>query len=467
MLMSLSKSRGRVLLLWNQVEEDVYERWREEGQKTLEWDPNKEVPDVGTVAEELDEMCAAIREAGYILEVVNVQDSVDKLLGAMRLFRPDVIFNLVEYFNDDAAQEAFIAGLYEIFGEHYTGNRPQALLACQNKFRTKLALAAEGVPTAKFFLAKSTPVPRDHGLRFPVIVKPALEDASGGIEHDSVVHDNEALDARIERVLKEFEMPALVEEYISGREIHCAILGNETPEALPLFEMQFDDSKLYQGDGAAQWRPQIISYRAKWDPHSKDFYAMDAICPAPDLDPITEDLIRGVAIKAYKTMGCRDYARVDMRLDVEEGVPYVLEVNPNPDLVNGAAYMMCASASGRSYSQTLAEIIEMAMERRRREIAASTAPAALPSDALLREYIVKGNEGVGAAAEAAVADEPAAAALAEPVAAPRSAAIKSQSRPAGASGKSAAKNRSGDAPESSVDQEDEVSVARARRASRG
>src|SRR5690606_40614407 len=128
------------------------------------------------------------------------------------------------YFQDDQQQEAYVAGLYELMGVAYTGNRPITLATCQNKYRTKLLLEASGLPTAEFFLATRLPIPADHGLAFPLIVTPAYEDASGGIEADSVVRDQAALEARVARVLEEFEMPALVEEYIEGREIHAAIL---------------------------------------------------------------------------------------------------------------------------------------------------------------------------------------------------------------------------------------------------
>jgi D-alanine-D-alanine ligase len=174
-------------------------------------------------------------------------------------------------------------------------------------------------------------------------------------------------------------MPALVEEYIEGREIHAAILGNHPPEVLPLFEMEFDDSE-FNPEG--RWRPQMITYKAKWDPHSKDFYSMDAVVPAPDLEPELEEYIREIAADAFRAVGARDYARIDMRLD-EDGEPYILEVNPNPDLVDGAAYMMCATASGRSYAETLGHIVDLAVARGLRRVE----HGALPSDELLRQYV--------------------------------------------------------------------------------
>lgn len=392
--------KPRVLILWNQVEEDIYEQLRRQGPRPLPWDPERATPDVGTVAEEMASIIEAVRSTGYHVDVVNVEDDLERLIASIRLYRPDVVMNLVEYFNDDASQEAHVAALYELMGVAYTGSEPLPLALCQNKHRTKRLLESAGLPTSPYMLVDQDPVPVDHALRFPLIVKPAMEDASGGIEPASVVQDQAALEARVEQVRREYEMPVLVEQYVEGREIHAAILGNDPPEVLPLFEMEFDDSE-FNPDG--EWRPQIISYRAKWDPNSPEFYSMDSICPAEDLDEETEDYIRDIALQAFAAVGCRDYARIDMRLDEEEGEVYILEVNPNPDLVDGAAYMQCATASGRSFAETIREIVDMAWQRVRRARMAERADedteitgaggADLPSDHLMREWVLQQRTG--------------------------------------------------------------------------
>ncbi len=381
-------TRGKILVLWNQVEDDIYEKWREEGPRKLEWNPEQEVPDVGTVAEEMAEFIDALKAARFEVILVNVRDDLATLMSAVTLHRPDAVFNLVEYFHDDPMFEAYVAGLFELMGVSYTGNRPFTLATCQNKYRTKLLLEAAELPTAEFFLASKLPVHDDHELSFPLIVKPAYEDASGGIEPASVVQNQAELEARVAHVIKEFEMPALVEEYIEGREIHVAVLGNNPPEVLPLFEMEFDDSEFNPDD---EWRPQIISFRAKWDPHSKDFYTMDAVVPPEDLDPDVEEEIREVAVEAFKAVQARDYVRIDMRVD-EDGQPFILEVNPNPDLTNGAAYSMCATASGRTYADAVATIADLAVARGMK-VWRNTADKALPSDQLLREFVKEKQAG--------------------------------------------------------------------------
>lgn len=351
----------RILITWNQVEDDHYEALRAAGPAALTWDPTRTAPDVTTIAEELDEIVDAIRAAGHHCTLVNINNQLSNLLDAIAAERPDAIVNMVEFFGDDPSHEAHVAGVYELLGIAYTGARPAALERCQRKHRAKAALAHAGLPTPRYVVVSGrggdVRVPDNHGLRFPVIVKPATEDASSGIELASVVADRAALDARVTHVLTVHEQPALVEEYVDGRELHCALIGNP-PEPLPLFEMTFTDRDGPDGRPL----PKIVTYRAKWDPGSRDFFDVDGRCPVPDLEPEIVAAIQDLAVRAAKVMGVRDYARVDMRLDAT-GEPYILEVNPNPDLAEHGAFMQCAIAGGRTFIGTIQEIVAMALAR--------------------------------------------------------------------------------------------------------
>jgi D-alanine-D-alanine ligase len=267
-----------------------------------------------------------------------------------------------------------------MLGIAYTGNRPIALSLCQKKPHAKAILVAAGLPTPKGVVISSLAagIPKDLGLRYPLIVKPAYDDASGGIDAGSVVADRAALETRVKLVLGEHTMPALVEEFIEGREIHCAILGTDV---LPLYEMKFKGGVDDQG----RQLPSIITYRAKWDPYSRDHYAVESSCPVEDLEPEVVAHIQDVARRAFMAVGCRDYARVDMRLDEKTGEPFILEVNPNPDLADGCAFAQCVRASGRTYSQAIQQIVGFALERARTKQAREPAP----SEQLLREYLAK------------------------------------------------------------------------------
>jgi D-alanine-D-alanine ligase len=376
--------RARVLILWNQVDDDVVELWRRDGRRTPDWDPTKIVEPWDTVAEEVELIMAAIKDAGHDCSAVNIEDSFETLLATLERERPDAVMNLIEWFHDDLEHETHVPALYELLGISYTGNRPLSLSLCQKKPHAKALLAANGLPVPRGIVVEKGAAPGDKelALRYPLIVKPAFDDASGGIDAGSVVRTRAELDARVKLVVDEHKMPALIEEFIEGREIHCALLGNEPPHALPLYEMQFKQNTV---DNEGRVLPGIITYRAKWDPYSKDYYAMESKCPVDDLEPEVIKHIQDVAVRAFHVLGCRDYARVDMRLDPKTGEPFILEVNPNPDLADGCAFAQCVRASGRTYSQAIQEIVGFALDRAR------TKPKRepLPSETLLREYLAQ------------------------------------------------------------------------------
>ena len=374
--------RARVLILWNQVDDDVVELWRRDGRRTPDWDPTKIVEPWDTVAEEVELITECVTAGGHDCSAINIHDNFETLLGALEQERPDAVVNLVEWFHDDLEHETHVPALFELLGVSYTGNRPLALSLCQKKPHAKALLAAAGLPVPRGIVVEQGAAPADLALRYPIIVKPAFDDASGGIDAGSVVRTRAELDARVQLVVGEHKMPALIEEFIEGREIHCAILGNDPPRPLPLYEMQFKPGGV---DNDGRPLPGIITYRAKWDPYSRDYYAMESKCPVDDLDPDIVAHIQDVAVRAYKVLGCRDYARVDMRLDLKTGEPYILEVNPNPDLADGCAFAQCVRASGRTYEQAIQEIVGFALDRASQKPQREPAP----SETLLREYLAQ------------------------------------------------------------------------------
>ncbi|MGE5187236.1 MAG: D-alanine--D-alanine ligase family protein [Acidobacteriota bacterium] len=376
--------RARVLILWNQVDDDVVDLWRRDGRRTPDWDPTKIVEPWDTVAEEIELIEESVREGGHDVKAINIEDNFANLMTALDRERPDVIVNLVEFFHDDLEHEMHVPALYELLGISYTGNRPLALALCQKKPHAKALLQAAGLPVPRGIVVEKGKAPAVLPIKYPLIVKPAYDDASGGIDAGSVVRDRKALDARVNLVVGEHKMPALIEEFIEGREIHCAILGNDPPEPLPLFEMKFKEGGV---DNEGRALPGIITYRAKWDPYSKDYYAMESKCPVDDLEPEVVKHVQDVAVRAYKALGCRDYARVDMRLEDKTGEPYILEVNPNPDLADGCAFAQCVRASGRTYGQAIQQIVGFALDRARTR--RKNEP--FPSEQLLREYLAKRN----------------------------------------------------------------------------
>ncbi len=373
---------ARILILWNQIDDDVYEHFRRDGKRAADWDPNVVVEPWDTVEDEMMLIVRALEGAGHEVSMVNIRDSFVTLHDAVTRLAPDAIMNLVEFFRDDPEQEHHVPAVYELLGLAYTGNRPLSLSLCQKKPQAKAVLASHGIPTPKGVVIERGKAPKHLDLAYPLIVKPAFDDASGGIDSGSVVHDRAALDARVNQLLKENRQAALVEEYIEGREIHCAILADHP---LPLYEMEF----LGGLDDKGVPMPRIITYRAKWDPYSREHHQVRPKCPVEDLDPVLAAKIQGIAVSAYEALGCRDYARVDMRV-TPAGDVYVLEVNPNPDLADSCAFAKSAEAAGRSYNEMIVEIVGLALARK-----GVVTPIAAGFDTLLHEYQAKKRQSQG------------------------------------------------------------------------
>ena len=347
----------KVAIVCNEPHPDFYVKSVEHEIKELDFVPYFEVEDL-TPVEEYEILTNKLNKSGISAYFLNIYDNINILVQDIKKNKPDVIFNFIEIFGDNAALEMNVVGLLELLNIPYTGAPPMSLANCQSKVLAKRLLNSVGIKTPKFAVFKSLAAKYKHNLKFPLMVKPAFEDASVGIENDSIAENNKKLLERIEYVFRNFSQPALVEEFIPGRELNVAILGDTNPKALPISEINFDEmpDHLYN----------IVSYQAKWDPHHEAYHKTIPICPA-ELSHQIEMKAKEIAVRAFKFMGCRDYARVDMRLSNKNEL-YVLEVNPNPDLTEGAGFMRSMEAAGYSYVRALKKIIELAWKRGKRNL---------------------------------------------------------------------------------------------------
>jgi len=350
------KSKIRVAVLYNHIGDDIYEQIREVRPEDLDFTPEYDIH-VATVKEEIDVIVEALRSEGYRATAVNVEENLARLHQVVRRSKPDVIFNLVEFFRSDQGLESSVAGLFDLHGIPYTGAPPFGLALCQRKGLTKHVLLQHGVSTPKFKLLRGKKIQRRHGLHYPLIVKPSREDGSSGVTKDSVVYDYGGLIEVLSHVFDTFGPPILVEEFIEGKELHVSILGNDPPEALPIIEFDFSD--------LPEDHPAIITYDVKWNPLDQAYHKVHSQCPAA-LPRRIEKKVREQALLAYGATHCRDYARIDMRLSRDDR-PYVLEVNPNPDLTVGVSFMEAAEEAGLAFSETLAKIVAFALARSARE----------------------------------------------------------------------------------------------------
>jgi D-alanine-D-alanine ligase len=216
--------------------------------------------------------------------------------------------------------------------------------------------AFHGIRTPYFATSYRGTIEHAHDISFPLIVKPLAEDGSIGINSNAVVTSVKELMERVQYIQDEFDSPAIIEEYIEGREIYAAILGSyEYAQALPLVELDF--SKLPKGT------PKIASYDVKFEKDA-EAYKLTKSSIAEDLDEDTIERLTQTALAAHRAVKLRDYGRIDMRLSAK-GEVYVLEANPNPWLSSKQEFAMAAKASGRSYTQLIGEIVELAMGRYR------------------------------------------------------------------------------------------------------
>ncbi len=348
----MSKRKTKVAVVFNEAQPDFYVKSVEHEIKELDFVPYFEVEEL-TPIEEYGVMAEKLTKSGLDAYPLNILDDINILIKDINKNKPDVIFNFMELYKDDARLEMNIVGVLELLGIPYTGAPPMALANCQSKVLAKRILNGHGIKTARFILIKNSAKRYRHNLNYPLIIKPAFEDASVGIENSSIVEDAKSLRERVEYILSVFQQPALVEEYIEGRELNVAVLGDRDPVALPISEIDFSEmpDHLYN----------IVSYQAKWDPNHEAYHKTIPSCPA-DLPKRIEKKAKEIAVDAFKIMGCRDYARVDMRLSRDNKL-YVLEVNPNPDLTESAGFMRSAEAAGYSYVKALKKIIGFARKR--------------------------------------------------------------------------------------------------------
>ena len=313
------------------------------------------------VLDEMRSVARALEPLMHNVKIVPFALDIHKLIDELKENRPDVIFNLCESVDGDPTQEMNIASLYELMNIPYTGSRAFTLGLALNKPLVKQILNSNGIPTAKHFVASSSKEYHVNGNKFPMIVKPSREDASIGITSESIVTNRIDLKRRIEYVLDEHKQPALVEEYIDGREINVSVVGNDEPIIFPVSEIDFS---LLPKD-----IPRIVSYNSKWMYKTVEFAKTKAVCPAPNLTVKEVRTIQETAKKVYLLLGASDYARVDMRY--RDGIPYVLELNPNPDIASDVpedtGFTRSAKAYGWDYEYLIRQIIGYALNRWRVE----------------------------------------------------------------------------------------------------
>lgn len=315
--------------------------------------PALDLSEIGVV-EEMGDIRTALESLGYKSTILNVDSDVYRLIDHLQNDRPDLIFNLVECVENESLHEMNVAGLYDLLKIPYTGAGPLALGTALNKPRVKEILTYHGVRTPDYQVFRvGDRILLKEGLGFPLIVKPSHEDGSVGISDSSIVYNTADLRKQVRFIHQDFQQPALVEQYIVGRELNVAILGSLHPQVLPVSEIDFT--------GLPDDMHKIVSYEAKWMHGTVAYEGTKGVCPAR-ISARKEAEVKRAALTCFHLIGCRDYARVDFRL-TPEGVAYVLEVNPNPDISDEAGFARSARAAGLAFPDTIGKIVDSALER--------------------------------------------------------------------------------------------------------
>lgn len=332
----MRKMRITVLVDWNTIPED---------DPDFSFDPLPPVTEYHVIN--------ALRELGHQVLVLGVRDSVIDLTKMLESQQPEFVFNLVEVFHGSRSQDRNIAALLELMKLPYTGTGPDGLLLCRDKSLCKRILNAHHIRVPAFFTAlpnRKTVIPAHFPL--PAIVKPLYGDGSDGIANASLVEASAPLLERVKYIHNHWRQPAIVEEYIAGREMYVAVLGNRKLEVLPPREIFFDS--------AATNGPEISTYHVKFNPAYQEKWNIQF--GFAELERQNAEMIRRNCRRACHALHIRDYGRIDLRL-TDSGKIVILEANPNPDLAYGEEVAESAEHAGISYRDLIARILRHAQRR--------------------------------------------------------------------------------------------------------
>jgi D-alanine-D-alanine ligase len=326
---------------------------------TLQATPHLSTQHVTDLYAEWDtqETITAMKSALSELHDVTLIEADEFAFERLRIERPEIVFNITEGLNG-VSREAQIPAMLEMLQIPYTGSDPLTLALCLDKSRAKEILTYYHIPTPKFTVVSQLSDLNNVTAHFPMMVKPLHEGSSKGIFNSSLVNSIAELTREVTKVIEQYNEPALVEEYLCGREFTVAMLGNgEDLTVLPIVEIKFDS--LPSGVNP------IYSYEAKWIWDRSDAPLDIFECPARIPSTLRNE-IETICRKAFTVLRCRDWCRIDVRLD-NQGQPHILELNPLPGILpnpeDNSCFPKAARAAGMNYNQLLQTVLAVAAKR--------------------------------------------------------------------------------------------------------
>jgi D-alanine-D-alanine ligase len=289
---------------------------------------------------------------GHEVKALGVHDDLGEIRRLADEWQPHIAFNLLEGFDDITIFDQNVVSHLELLKLPYTGSNPRGLLLARDKSLSKKLLSYHRIPVPEFEVARiGRPFRRPKRLAFPLMVKSLTQEASIGISQASVVDSDDKLKERIAFIHESIGTAAIVEQYIEGKEIYVGILGNQTLQALPVWELFFDNMP----DGAKR----IATDRVKWSVKYQKKYGIDS-GPARDLAEGKAEAIQHLCKRAYRALELSGFARIDLRLD-QAGNAWVIEANPNPQIAKGEDFAASAEKIGISYETVLQRIINLGL----------------------------------------------------------------------------------------------------------
>jgi D-alanine-D-alanine ligase len=294
----------------------------------------------------------ALEELGHATVRIPFTWDVGGFIQRLNSEGAEMIFNLCETVDEDARFSGHPAAVFELLRVPFSGSSSMALMLTTDKFVTNRLLKANGIATPRCAIYNTVESAYPSGLRYPVIVKPRLEDASIGIDQESIFENEQELKRRIGGLCERFGS-LLIEEYIEGREFNISLFGYPSARSLPAAEIDFSDFP--------QGVYPIVGYRAKWDETSFEYHHTPRKFPH-DIPPFLLRSMERTALKCARVLMLRDYGRVDMRVD-GNGKVQVLEVNANPCLSPDAGFAAAIEEAGTTYSQMVGCLVSFMAQR--------------------------------------------------------------------------------------------------------
>jgi D-alanine-D-alanine ligase len=294
-----------------------------------------------------------LRKIGHDVRQLGVSEDLKPIRDTVKRWRPHVVFNLLEEFQNEAVFDQHIVAYLELLGVAYTGCNPRAMVLARDKALSKKLLSYHRIPVPRFFVVRrGRTVRRSRRIEFPLIVKSLLEESSAGIAKTSLVRDDESLAARVQFIHERFETDAIVEQFIPGREIYVAVLGNHRLAVLPPRELVMRKNDAND--------PLIATEKVKHDVRYQEEHGVKIVAPRLS-DALAQRIIKS-SKRVYRTLQLGGYARIDYRID-ESGRLFCLEANPNPEIARSEEVASAAKAAGISYPQLLQRIVNLGIRR--------------------------------------------------------------------------------------------------------